>query len=245
MKEELAKLIELQKTDNDLRRLKKIIETASERRAGIEQEFEQHAFSIREIQQKREKLQAERIENERHLAENKIYLARAERNLKHAQNQKEYESAMRELDALQKQISQLESKIVEILSAVEEVDKELADRADEINSLDAKRAEALAAFEKEYSDAKSTFAVLTAMRQAALATLPPDWASTYDRLAERSRDGIAVAAVVNGSCSACNISLRPQMLVNVRRSDEVIVCENCSRILYIETEPKEAEASAS
>jgi predicted nucleic acid-binding Zn-ribbon protein len=245
VKEELAKLIELQKTDNDLRRLKKIIDTASERRAGIEQEFEQHAFSIREIQRRRDELQTERMENEKHLAENKTYLARAERNLKHAQNQKEYESAMRELDALQKQISTFESKIVEIMSAIEEVEKELSDRADEINSLDSKRAEALAAFEREFADAKSAYEVLSAKREAALATLPPDWASTYDRLAQRSRDGIAVAAVVNGSCSACNISLRPQMLVNVRRSDEVIVCENCSRILYIETEPKEAEATAS
>ena len=55
---ELDKLIELQKTDTNLRRLKKLLETADARRAEIEQEFEQHAFSVREIQNRRDDLHA-------------------------------------------------------------------------------------------------------------------------------------------------------------------------------------------
>ncbi len=42
MKSELEKLIELQKTDTNLRKLKKAIDTAEARRASIGQEFEQH-----------------------------------------------------------------------------------------------------------------------------------------------------------------------------------------------------------
>ena len=92
---ELDKLIELQKTDTNLRKLKRSLETAVEGRAAIELEFEQHAFSIREIQGKRDELQAKKADLEKQIAENKVYLERADRNLKHAQNQKEYETAMR------------------------------------------------------------------------------------------------------------------------------------------------------
>src|SRR4029079_2775298 len=127
-------------------RLKKAIETAEERRASIEQEFEQHAFSIREIQGKGDRLKTERADLEKQIAENKTYLERANRNLKHAQNQKEYETAMRETDALQKQIAELETQTLEKITAAEEVEKELADRAEEINTLDAKRDTALAEF---------------------------------------------------------------------------------------------------
>ncbi|HBR56941.1 MAG TPA: hypothetical protein DEA22_05655 [Blastocatellia bacterium] len=73
--------------------------------------------------------------------------------------------------------------------------------------------------------------------------MPPQLASVYNRLAQRSRDGIAVSEVVNGSCSACYISLRPQMHVEVKRGDKIVTCENCTRILYV-TE-KEAEVGAS
>ena len=244
MKEELAKLVDLQITDTRIRQLKKAINSADERRAGIEQEFEQHASSIREVQKRRDDLVAERAANENQIAENKSYLERADRNLKHAQNQKEYDTAMREIDALQKQVGTLETKVVELMGSVDEVEKELESRAEEINSLDAKRDEALSAFDAETAANRAELEEVSAKRNEVFATLPAQLASVYDRLAQRSRDGIAVAEVVNGSCSACNMSLRPQMNVEVKRGDKIITCENCARILYIAV-PKEAEASAS
>ena len=113
MRSELEKLIQLQKTDTNIRRLKQTIQTAETRRADIEQEFEKHASSIRDIQNRRDIIHAERAELEKQIAENKTYLERADRNLKHAQNQKEYETAMRETDALQKQIAAFEAKDLE------------------------------------------------------------------------------------------------------------------------------------
>lgn len=244
MKEDLAKLVDLQITDTNIRRLKQSVESAQERRASLEQEFEQHAFSIREVQKRRDDLHAERADNERQIAEIKTYLERADRNLKHAQNQKEYETAMREIDALQKQVGALETKVVELMASAEEVEKELESRAEEINSLDSKRDEALAAFDAQLHADEAELATENSKREAVFVTLPAQLAAVYNRLAQRSRDGIAVAEVVNGSCSACNMSLRPQMNVEVKKGNQIVTCENCSRILYIAA-PKEAEASAS
>jgi predicted nucleic acid-binding Zn-ribbon protein len=244
VKEELLKLIDLQITDTNIRRLKKAIETADQRRADIEQEFEQHASSIREIQYRREMTQNERDGLEKQIAENKTYLERADRNLKHAQNQKEYETAMRETDALQKQIGALETQVLEKITALEEVDKILEERAEEINSLEGKREAALAEFDKEITAAREEFAVETAKRQEVFVTLPKNLASVYDRMAQRGKDGIAVAEVVNGSCSACFMSLRPQMQLEVKRGDQIITCENCARILYILPKDSGSEAAA-
>ena len=233
MKAELEKLIDLQKTDTNIRRLKKSIETAEERRAGIEQEFEQHAFSIREIQGNRDRLNTERADLDKQIAENKTYLERADRNLKHAQNQKEYETAMRETDAIQKQIAAFEASIIEKMTALEEVEKELESRADEINSLDAKRNEAMASFDSPVATERAELDEELKRRNEVFVTLPAQLAAVYNRLAQRSRDGIAVAEVVNGSCSACFMSLRPQMQVEVKRGDQIITCESCTRILFI------------
>ena len=239
---ELDKLIELQKTDTNLRRLKQSLESANERRAAIEHEFEQHAFSIREVQTRRDDLHARRAELERQIAENKTYLERADRNLKHAQNQKEYETAMRETDALQKQILAFETQIVESMEELEKVEAELESRADEISSLDAKRDEALSQFDESTSKDRAEYDGELKHRAEAFSMLPTRLASIYDRMAQRSRDGIAVAEVVNGSCSACYMQLRPQVQLEVKKGDEIITCESCTRILYIA--PREAEATA-
>lgn len=244
MKAELEKLVELQKTDTNIRRLKKAVETAEERRAAIEQEFEQHASSIREIQFRHELAQNERAKLEGEIAKNKEYLERAERNLKHAQNQKEYETAMRETDSLQKQIGTLETQVLEQMTAIEEVENILAERADEINSYESKREAALSEFESQLAKDKAELAELSERRGGVFDTLPKNLANVYDRLVQRSRDGIAVAEVVNGSCSACYIALRPHVQMEVRRGDQIITCENCTRILYVQREDSQNEASA-
>lgn len=244
MRAELEKLVDLQKTDTNIRRLKQSIESAEQRRATIEQEFEEHAFSIREIQARRDNLNSEKAELEKQIAENKTYKERAERNLKHAQNQKEYETAMREIDALQKQIVIFETQTVEKMTAGEEVEKELESRADEINTLDATRDEALKAFDVELKKNSSELNSQTKKREAVFTTLPNQLASVYNRMAQRSRDGIAVAEVVNGSCSACFMSLRPQMQVEVKRGDQIITCESCTRILYMPAKTEQSEAIA-
>ncbi len=233
MKSELEKLIELQKTDSNIRSLKKSIETADQRRASIEQEFEQHAFEIREIQGRSETAKAQRTDLEKQISETKVYLERAERNLKNSQNQKEYETAMREADVLQKQISGLEGQVLERMAVIEEVEKVLAERADEVSSLEGNRTKALSKFEAGLNANKKEFDKETKKREEVFKTLPAQMAAVYNRLAQRSRDGIAVAEVKNGSCSACFMSLRPHLRVEIKMSDKIITCENCTRILYV------------
>lgn len=244
MKSELEKLIKLQKTDTNIRRLKNNIETAKERRASIEQEFEQHAFSIRELQNTRDEARTIRAELENQIITNKTYIDRANRNLQGAKDQKQYETAMRELDALQKQVSKLETEVLEKMTEIEEVEKVLEERAEEVNSLEGNRDTALAEFDAELNKDKQEYEIETQKRDEVFLTLPPQMASVYNRLAQRSRDGIAVAEVINGSCSACFMSLRPQMQVELKTSDQIITCESCARILYVQPQQSE-EASAS
>lgn len=244
MRSELEKLIALQKTDSNIRRLKQSLNTAEKRRADLEQEFEKHAFSVREIQERRDRFHAERADLEKHIAENKTYLERADRNLKHAQNQKEYETAMRETDALQKQISAFETQVIEKMTAIEDVEKEITERAEEISTLDAKRTAAISEFNTEIERDRIELAESEKRRNEVFVTLPDRLAAVYNRLSQRSRDGIAVAEVVNGSCSACFMALRPQMQVEVRRGEQIITCESCTRILYIAADSRAAASES-
>src|SRR5690606_16227168 len=107
-----------------------------------------------------------------------------------------------------------------------------------------KRDEALNAFDAELKASSDELASLSAKRGDVFKTLPERLAKVYDRLAQRSRDGIAVAEVVNGSCSACYMSLRPQMLLEVKQGNQIITCESCTRILYMQPKAAKSEASA-
>ncbi len=244
MKSELGNLVELQKIDTRIRQLKENIETAKERRATLEEEFEKHASSIREIQNKRDEAKASRAEFEAQIAEAKTGLDRAKRNLKGAQDQQQYEAAMRESDVLNKQVSKHETGILENMETIEEAEKVLEERADEVNNLDSDWEKKQAEFDKKLRSNKREFNKLSKERLSVFESVPSKLAAIYDRLVKRSRDGLGVAEIKDDACSACFMALRKQMVVDLKTTDEIITCESCTRILYLNQE-EQVEATAS
>ncbi len=244
MKSELGTLVELQKTDTRIRQLKENIDTADARRATLEEEFEKHASSIREIQNTRDDARAKRAEHEASIAEANTGLERANRNLKVAQDSQMYEAAMREIDVLNKQVSKHETGILECMETIEEAEKVLEERSEEVKNLDSDWEAKQAAFDKELKKNRREFNKLTKERDAVSDEVTPRLAAVYNRLVTRSRDGIAVAEVIEDACSACFMKLRKQMVVDLRTTEEIITCENCTRILYVIHE-EQIEATAS
>ncbi len=245
VKSELSKLVELQKTDSRIRELKENIDTAEERRAGLEQEFEQHASSIREIQDKKKEAQTRKSELEAKIAEAKTGLERANRNLTTASDTKQYEASMRETDALNKQVSGFETKILAELETISEVDTVLEERAEEVKNLESDWKKTQKKFDKELAKNKREFNKLSKQRKAVFEEVSPRLAAVYNRLITRSRDGIGVAEVVEGSCSACFMKLRKQLIVQLKTTDEIMTCENCTRILYVDhSDEEQSEATA-
>lgn len=245
MKVELQKLIALQNLDTTIRKLEKDQEAIPERRAEIEKEFDQRAFEIRALENRRDEAKHTRARLENEAVEQKGRAERAERNLMSSKKQDEYTAAIREADAARKQISALETQILEQLETLEQAEAALKERADEIASLNSDREARLKAFDDETATIGDRLAVARKERDEVFANLPKQMSNMYARIKARIRDGVAVAEARNRSCTACFMSLRPQVMAEIRRGEEVLTCDNCGRILYfVHSDPIEADASA-
>jgi predicted nucleic acid-binding Zn-ribbon protein len=55
-------------------------------------------------------------------------------------------------------------------------------------------------------------------------------------------EGRVVAKVEDSTCMGCNITIRPQFLADLKLGSDILACENCRRILYIEAAPVDVEA---
>lgn len=232
MKLELEQLIALQKADTKIRSLQTELDAIPRKRAEIENEFEQRAFEFRAVEIRRDEARSARARLENEIAETRQRAERAERNLMSSQNQKDYEAAIREIDAARKHVSQLETQILEHMETIEQSEKEAQEREPEVSQLRAEISEKLAAFEQQAGAQSVALEAERAERDRLVQVLPRQMSALYNRISGRIRDGVAVAEARNSSCTACHISLRPQVMAQIRRGDEVILCDNCSRILY-------------
>ena len=244
MKEELQKLITLQNLDTTIRKLETGQKAIPERRAEIEREFDQRAFEIRALENRRDESKHIRARLENEVVEQRGRVDRAERNLMSSKKQDEYTAAIREADSARKQISALETQILEQLEILEQAEASLNERAAEIASLNSDREARLKAFDDETATIDERLAVARKEREEVFAALPKAMSGLYSRIRARIRDGIAVAEARNRSCSACFMSLRPQVMAEIRRGEEIITCDNCGRILYyVPSESIQADAA--
>jgi len=232
VKAELEQLIALQNVDTGIRRLQSELESIPRRRAEIESEFDQRAFEFKALQQAGETARQGRAGLDRDLEEQRTRMEKAERDLMASNNAKVYEAAIRERDAAKKHISELETKVLELMEAAETAEKALAEREPEFARLRAEHEERLRAFEEQTRAWSEQLAERRGERERMFSSLPPAVKATYQRIVARIRDGVAMAEARNGSCSACFMALRPQLMSEIRRGDDIITCDNCNRILY-------------
>ena len=245
MKAELQKLIALQNLDTSIRKLETEQQAIPERRAEIEREFDQRAFEIRALESRRDEAKHTRARLENEVVEQRGRAERAERNLMSSKKQDEYTAAIREADSARKQISALETQILEQLETLEQAEAALKERAAEIASLNSDREARLKAFDDETGTIGDRLATARKEREEVFANLPKQMSGMYTRIKTRIRDGVAVAEARNRSCSACFMSLRPQVMAEIRRGEEVLTCDNCGRILYyVPTDSLQADAAA-
>ena len=232
MKAELAQLIALQNADTNIRRLQTEIQSIPQRRAEIEREFDQRAFEIRALEERRDTARHERQRVEAEIFEQRQRAERADRNLMAAKKPDEYTAAIREADAARKQISAFETQVLEQMEVSEQAEKDLTERAPEVQNLRSEMEASFKAFDEQAKAQEQQLGAARAERERLMKELPKTMSSLYNRISARIRDGVAVAEARNGACTACYMALRPQVMADVRRGEEVITCDNCNRILY-------------
>ena len=245
MKAELEHLIALQNADMGIRKLQAELESIPQRRAEIENEFDQRAFEFKTLEQQRDAARTTRAALDKEMAEQKARAEKAERDLMSSTNSKAYEAAIREIDAAKKHISELETKTLEQMELAEGAEKSLAERAPELTRMQSERDEKLRVFEEQTRTWAEEIETRRKDRERLFAELPANVKSMYRRISERIRGGVALAEARAGSCSACFMSLRPQVMAEVRRGEEIITCDNCNRILYYQPASAQTQGTSS
>src|SRR5438128_7138205 len=183
VKAELSQLIALQNADTDIRRLQAEIESIPERRAEIEKEFERRAFEIRALEERRDAAFHERARLEKEIFDQKQRAERADRNLMAAKKPDEYTAAIREADAARKQISTFETQVLEQMEITEQAERDLAERAPEVEKLRLDMAERFKAFDEQVRTQQQQIATAIAERERLTNELPKAISALYKRIA--------------------------------------------------------------
>jgi predicted nucleic acid-binding Zn-ribbon protein len=240
---ELSQLVELQELDFEVQRVAERLGSIPLEREQIEDTFNQYAAEFLTLKSEYEQAINDRQQLELELADTQQSNDKYKQDLMRVRNEKEYTTVLREIDATKKHISLLETEVLKRMETIEKLEKDLSVYSPEI---ELKRQEVdrdLATLDQEHRDTEQRLAGFTERRKTLAANIPQNLLAVYERIA-RLRRGQALAEVRDATCSACKMRLRPKVFSDVRKGDQLIACDNCSRIFFYRPQSSESAEAA-
>lgn len=137
-----------------------------------------------------------------------------------------------ELESLQRRISDLEDVEIEVMERLETAQASLVERTAELEKLD-RDVEALGHTRAHKAgELDEQLAAVAAERKTTASGVPADLLALYEKLREQ-KGGVGAAALRRRECGGCGLSINPSELAAIAAAptDEVVRCEECSRIL--------------
>jgi len=228
---DLKSLVRLQDLDIRVEELTREIVALPVHISEIEKKLESHQ---RKLEADRAALSAN--QKERKKAEGDIQLqdqkiSKLKGQMLEAKTNEVYRAFQNEIGFCENEIRRFEDRILELMTESEPLEKNV--KAAEIALAEEKKqveAETQQARERTAED-KKALEELHNERKALVAGINPNLYRNYERI-RKGRKGIAMAEAVDGRCAACHMAIRLQIFQDLRKGDQVLVCESCGRILY-------------
>ena len=231
MRESLHHLLKIQEIDKEITALHQSQVDYPLEIATLETELKTARDQLDAQQQNREELQKNRRALELDLGAIEADLKKHQDRLYEVKTNKEYDALQIEIATLQDRKDDCEIAILDRIEQIEEIAAQLGedekyygeikqDRQKRIDELTTQ----LNSLEENVRDWEEKRAVIEPVVDPKLLTL-------YNRIRKGVRDGVAVVPVHKGACGGCYRQLSPQRLVEVRRANSILRCDNCARIL--------------
>jgi predicted nucleic acid-binding Zn-ribbon protein len=234
VKEQIRKIIELQKVDGEIHNLKIELKEKPVVLAELKEGFELCKSALATLEEKLKGVQVARKEKELELKTKEDEIAKANAQLSQIKTNKEYTAKISEIEHIKADKSIAEEKILMSYDESDAVNVEIKKEKVKVDEEEKKYSAKKKETEASIKVIEDRIKVLDSQRSQATDGIDPSFLSRYERIL-RHKDGIAIVPVQNeGSCGGCHMNVTPQQINAIKMQKELVECEMCSRIFYLE-----------
>ena len=224
-------LRQAQEIDGEIYRFRQEIHQIPEEVHELTRTFESEKSHLLQLENQLKEIQLRQKKKEGELGEKETLVRKYNAQLTQVKTNKEYAALQQEIASLKADGSILEDEILDILEQVERNLKEVRQERERLTRAEKETEEKKKTLLQKAEELKSSLSTLSQKRVEVLKQVAPEARELYDKILEK-KEGLALVAVIGDACGACRIELRPQTLNEVKLKESLVLCDNCSRILY-------------
>jgi predicted nucleic acid-binding Zn-ribbon protein len=247
MSQYLETIVELQEAQNQLAQAQERLHGIPDWMRELHDEHATRGAEIQVLEEAAETLGRERRAAEAAIGDAQEKLKKYQQQINKVSTQREYGALLQEIDTAKAQIATCEEQAFSSLERLEQTQRDLAAKREDFRDLDRRYAAELARWEEEKPAVAQRVAELEAQIQGLREKLPRSLYSQFERI--RERHGASALAPIRllerpggkgpreWHCGACNYRVRPQVVVEIRNSSDLVQCDSCKRILFLPEAP--------
>ncbi len=230
MHPDLAKLMDLQQVEGEIARLNAEIAALPKHLQAIESKLNSAKTSV---DRAKAAIKADEVSKRNHesgIQDQHEKIRKFREQSSSVKTNEQYKALMSEIGHAEQEIRNLEDKILDIMMSAEDKERQLKAAEAELKAdaaeIEKEKAAARAITEKDQNRLQELKKSQAELRSG----IDESSLRQYDRVSKLRGTGISEAR--DQRCLGCQIMLRPQVFAEIRKGEQVIACDSCSRLLY-------------
>jgi len=236
MDQELRKLLRLQDLDLQVIGLNEEKTSSVAELKEVNADFQRALSKVQDGKENFKQLQLAIKKIEIELEVNLDRIGKLESQQSLVKTNQEYKALDKEIIDTRAQIALVEEKLLGKMEESELLvaqNKELARKVEEQKNLVTEKEQRI---NRRIDDLNRRIEELNGQRKALVEGADKRLVRVYNRIF-KNKKGAALVPIINQTCQGCHLTVPPNVESQARRQEQLIICENCARILYIPEEP--------
>jgi hypothetical protein len=205
----------------------------------MEEQFQLYRESVEQNKRKYEELKTRRAECEARIKKLNDGMIKTKEKLLEVKNNKEYQAMLKEIETAEKTRGEVESQIISLMDEMDKLSGLVKKDEETLKQAEVNHQEEKKIIEDDLNAVDEDTAIWTEKRDGLQKSIPADLLSKYEKVKKRN-NGVGVIAVWKAVCGGCHMNIPQQLYNELQRSNELLSCPNCNRIMYFHDQEKSA-----
>lgn len=239
MLSDLELLIQLQTID---RRISDLLNSQKEFPASIASLTDivkKAADAVEDISKKATAVLNEKKSLEEKIADAKAHLDKSQELLNSIKTNREYDAVHTQIETFKNVVSSGDAKLKNFGQETEHLQEAVEKARAELEKVKDENAPKISEIKEKMDTINASIEQAGAQRAQIAAQVPKPLLRTYEHILKRRKNGQVLSFVSDtgrSTCSVCFKILEAQLVNEIRRSNKVIICQNCGSIFVWKTE---------
>lgn len=233
LEEQIKLLAELQGLDTRIFRMEDDLDSIPERIKQKDEAFAGKSADLKKLEDGLKMLQVSRKDKEIDLESKEGTIKKYQSQMYQVKTNKEYTALQDEIGRVRADNSLIEEEIIKILDQIDGENKKISREKELLKQEEVGLGEEKKGLNDDAARIKTELESIKKQRVDLAGRIEKNILTKYERIV-KNRSGLAVVPVSGDACQGCFRVMPPQVINEIRMKKDLVLCDNCSRILYIE-----------